>query len=88
MATMNISLPDEMKAWVEEQATSGAYANSSDVVRDSIRRAIERESAIASLNAEIEKGFQSPLIENYDPEARRKTLKSRFNEHQRESVNG
>lgn len=34
MATMNISLPDPMKAWVEEQAKSGRYANTSDVVRD------------------------------------------------------
>lgn len=38
MATMNISLPDQMKAWVEEQTRSGRYGNSSDVVRDLIRR--------------------------------------------------
>ena len=38
MATMNISLPDPMKAWVEEQAKSGRYANASDVIRDLIRR--------------------------------------------------
>lgn len=38
MATMNISLPDQMKAWVEEQTRDGRYANSSDVVRDLIRR--------------------------------------------------
>ena len=38
MATMNISLPDQMKAWVEEQTKDGRYANSSDVVRDLIRR--------------------------------------------------
>ena len=38
MATMNISLPEPMKAWVEEQAKSGRYANTSDGVRDLIRR--------------------------------------------------
>lgn len=38
MATMNISLPDAMKAWVEAQTEDGRYANSSDVVRDLIRR--------------------------------------------------
>ncbi len=38
MATMNISLPDQMKAWVEAQTEDGRYANSSDVVRDLIRR--------------------------------------------------
>ncbi|MDH3998542.1 MAG: type II toxin-antitoxin system ParD family antitoxin [Desulfuromonadales bacterium] len=38
MATMNISLPDQMKAWVEECVESGRYANFSDYVRDLIRR--------------------------------------------------
>ncbi len=37
MGTMNISLPDPMKSWVEDQAKSGRYANSSDYVRDLIR---------------------------------------------------
>ncbi len=38
MATMNISLPDPMKAWVEECVHSGRYANASDYVRDLIRQ--------------------------------------------------
>jgi antitoxin ParD1/3/4 len=38
MATMNISLPDKMKQWVEQQAKTGRYSNASDYVRDLIRR--------------------------------------------------
>ena len=38
MATMNISLPEQMKAWVEECVHSGRYSNSSDYVRDLIRK--------------------------------------------------
>lgn len=38
MATMNVSLPDQMKGWVEECVLSGRYANSSDYVRDLIRK--------------------------------------------------
>jgi antitoxin ParD1/3/4 len=38
MATMNISLPDKMKNWVEECVQTGRYANASDYVRDLIRR--------------------------------------------------
>jgi antitoxin ParD1/3/4 len=38
MATMNVSLPDPMKDWVESQVKSGKYANSSDYVRDLIRQ--------------------------------------------------
>lgn len=38
MATMNISLPDQMKSWVEECVRTGRYANASDYVRDLIRQ--------------------------------------------------
>ena len=39
---MNISLPDQMKAWVESRSADGRYSNSSDYVRDLIRRDMER----------------------------------------------
>ena len=38
MATMNVSLPDPMKAWVEAQVATGHFSNASDYVRDLIRR--------------------------------------------------
>ena len=38
MATMNVSLPDPLKRWVEDQVKGGQYANVSDYVRDLIRR--------------------------------------------------
>ena len=37
MATMNISLPDEMKAFIDGQVQTGRFANASDYVRDIIR---------------------------------------------------
>lgn len=49
MATMNISLPDAMKEWVEQQVASGRYANSSDVMRDLVRREQERDKQLADL---------------------------------------
>ena len=49
MATMNVSLPDAMKAWVEDQAESGRYSNASDYVRDLIRRDQERADKLAAL---------------------------------------
>jgi len=48
MATMNISLPDEMKRWIEERAQSGRYSNASDVVRDLVRREQDREASVYS----------------------------------------
>ena len=47
MATMNISLPDPMKAWVEAQTDGARYSNSSDYIRDLIRRDQERTAKIA-----------------------------------------
>lgn len=35
---MNISLPDEMKAFVETQVATGRFANASDYVRALVRR--------------------------------------------------
>ncbi|WOE75135.1 type II toxin-antitoxin system ParD family antitoxin [Alterisphingorhabdus coralli] len=50
MATMNISLPDEMKAFVEAQVKSGLYANASDFFRDAIRdRMWTREALLEAL---------------------------------------
>lgn len=59
MATMNVSLPDRMKDWVEEQARTGTYANSSDYVRDLIRRDQARATAIADLQSAIDAGLAS-----------------------------
>ena len=56
MGTMNISLPDAMKSWVEDQTRSGRYANSSDYVRDLIRRDRARLEAIAEIQAAIDVG--------------------------------
>jgi antitoxin ParD1/3/4 len=63
MATMNVSLPDEMKEWVEKQSASGTFANTSDYVRDLIRRDIVRTQGVARLQAEIDKGRAGPFRE-------------------------
>lgn len=50
MATMNISLPDQMKSYIEDQVASGLYANASDFVRDLIRdRVAKRDALLAAL---------------------------------------
>jgi len=49
MATMNVSLPNPMKKWVEGQTQDGRYSNASDYVRDLIRRDQEREQDIDDL---------------------------------------
>ncbi len=59
MATMNVSLPDAMKTWVEEQAETGRYSNASDYVRDLIRRDQERADKIATMQRLIDEAEDS-----------------------------
>jgi antitoxin ParD1/3/4 len=42
MSTMNISLPDALKAFVDEQVAQGGYGTSSEYVRELIRRDQDR----------------------------------------------
>lgn len=56
MATMNVSLPDGMREWVESQTKSGDYANVSDYIRDLIRHDKERREA---LKLAIQEGLDS-----------------------------
>jgi antitoxin ParD1/3/4 len=42
MSTMNISLPDSLKAFVDEQVTQRGYGTSSEYVRELIRKEQER----------------------------------------------
>ncbi|MBO3760804.1 type II toxin-antitoxin system ParD family antitoxin [Ciceribacter sp. L1K22] len=68
MATMNVSLPDPMKDWVEAQAKSGRYSNASDYVRDLIRRDQERADKIAAMQRLVDEGLASGIGER-SPEA-------------------
>ncbi len=59
MATMNISLPDPMKEWVEARTRTGRYSNASDYVRDLIRRDQERSDKIAAMQRFVDDGLAS-----------------------------
>ena len=63
MATMNVSLPDAMKQWVEEQVETGRYVNASDVVRDLVRREQERAEARAKLDQMVDQALASGIVE-------------------------
>ena len=69
MGTMNISLPDPMKNWVEQQSRTGRYANTSDYMRDLIRRDRARQEAIAEIQAAVDVGLVSGEVTSVDPAA-------------------
>lgn len=43
MSTMNVSLPDELRTFVDERVGHGGYGSTSEYVRDLIRRDQDRE---------------------------------------------
>lgn len=43
MATMNISLPESLKTFIDEQVAGRGYSTSSEYVRELIRKELDRE---------------------------------------------
>ncbi|WP_425102493.1 type II toxin-antitoxin system ParD family antitoxin [Tropicibacter sp. S64] len=69
MATMNVSLPDPMKDWVETRLKDASFSNTSDYVRHLIRCDQERQQAITELQTEVDKGLASGIAEGFDLDA-------------------
>ncbi len=57
MSTMNISLPEELKAFVDQQVAGRGYTSSSEYVRELIRKEQDREK----LRGLLLEGLASPL---------------------------
>ena len=73
MSTMNISLPESLKAFVDQQVASAGYGTSSEYVRDLIRRDQER----VRLRAMLLEGAQAQPVGEAD-EAYFEGLRSRI----------
>ncbi len=63
MPQINVSVPDGLKAWVDQQVATGRYSSPSDVIRELLRRARGEAEELAWLQAEIDKGRESPIID-------------------------
>ena len=69
MATMNVSLPDPMKAWIEARLREGRFSTASDYVRHLIRCDQERQAAIEALQQAVDEGLRSGEPEDFDAAA-------------------
>ena len=58
MQTMNISLPDQLKEFIDEQVGSGRYSSVSEYVRELVRND-ERRKAQERLEEMLMQGIQS-----------------------------
>jgi len=78
MATMNVSLPDPMKAWVENRTRDGLYSNASDYIRDLIRKDQQKRSAIEALQNALIEGENSGEPQRFDPGAFKKKMHQKY----------
>ncbi len=61
MATMNISLTDTLKQFVEERVNGGDYAGTSDYMRDLIRQDRERQEKLARMQELVTEAIESGI---------------------------
>jgi len=61
MSTMNISLPDGLKAFVDELVQTEGYGTSSEYMRELIRRDQERRQFKAHLLVGMRSGVEGPM---------------------------
>ena len=63
---ITITMPEEMAAKLRAAVESGEYATTSEVVREALRdwtdEQARRQSALAALRAEIDKGLEGPFL--------------------------
>ncbi len=72
MTSLNISLPEAMKDYVEGQVASGDWGTPSEYVRELIRR--DKERRLGNLEQDLVAAAKGPKIELPVAEIRRKGL--------------
>lgn len=65
MSTMNISLPDSLKDYVDEQVGEGGYGTSSEYVRELIRKDQDRKRLRTIILQGATSGLTAPVDAKY-----------------------
>ena len=76
MKNTSISLGNYFDQFVSSQVSAGRYKNVSEVVRAGLRLLEDEESKVIALKAAIQKGLDSPRVENFDFKANLQKLKA------------
>ncbi len=77
MSTMNISLPDSLKEFVDEQVSQRGYGTSSEYVRELIRKDQNRLQLRGLLIAGAQSAQTRPVDDDYFDSLRRKAKRSK-----------
>lgn len=76
MKNTSISLGNYFDQFVSRQVSIGRYKNVSEVIRAGLRLLEDEESKTIALKVAIQKGLDSPRVENFDFEENLKQLKA------------
>jgi len=75
MKNTSISLGNYFDQFVSSQVSAGRYKNVSEVIRAGLRLLEDEESKTIALKVAIQKGLDSPRVENFDFKENLKNLK-------------
>jgi antitoxin ParD1/3/4 len=81
MTSLNISLPEALKEYVEGRVATGDWGTPSEYVRELIRQ--DKERRLSNLEQELTAAAKGPKIEIPVAEIRRKGLIAALREHAR-----
>ena len=73
VTTMNVSLPDELRSYVDEQVDGGRYGSTSEYMRELIRRDQDRQRLRSLLVAGAESEPGPVADERYFEQLRKRT---------------
>ena len=76
MKNTSISLGDYFDQFVKSQVSAGRYKNVSEVIRAGLRLLETEESKAIALRNAIQKGLDSPMVEDFDFEENLQRLKA------------
>lgn len=78
MADLTLSMPEDMKSWIEAQSATGRYADASDFIRDLVRREQDRLDArrhgLETLQEAWAEGLESGVSEATPADIRKQFL--------------
>ena len=71
MASKNtsIALSERHQDYLRRKVESGEFASTSEVIRDALRRAEERDLRMAALNSALQEGLDSGIAQGFEFDA-------------------
>ncbi|TKT81401.1 type II toxin-antitoxin system ParD family antitoxin [Aquamicrobium sp. LC103] len=61
MATVTVSVPDQIKEWIDAQVREGQFSSSGDYISELVRRDRDHDERLAELRRIVAEGLESGI---------------------------